>query len=42
MQYISDYQNFLKDAPLVAFNLKPDENGVVTFENNSLMRYGFI
>lgn len=22
--YISDYQNFLRDAPLLAINLKPD------------------
>lgn len=27
--YITDYQNFIRDAPFISLNLKPDENGVV-------------
>jgi len=34
--YITDYQNFLRDAPIVAFNLKPDENGFVDFRHDKL------
>ena len=34
--YMTDYQNFLRDAPIGAFNLKPDENGFVDFRNDKL------
>lgn len=34
--YITDYQNFLRDAPLIAENLKPDSNGVISFKNTKL------
>lgn len=34
--YITDYQNFLKEAPLVSLNLKPDAQGRVTFKSSKL------
>lgn len=37
--YITDFQNFIKDAPLIAFNLKPDQDGNVVFKNNKLSAY---
>lgn len=36
---ITDYQNFLKDAPLVSFNQKPDANGQITFKDAKLANY---
>lgn len=40
--YITDYQNFLRDAPIVAFNLKPDENGFVDFRHDKLQMYSTV
>lgn len=37
--YITDFQNFIKDAPLIAFNLKPNQDGIVTFKNPKLAQY---
>ena len=42
MNYITDYQNFLVDAPLTAFNLKPSADGTVTFQNPKLANYGTV
>lgn len=38
-QSITDFQNFLKDAPLVSFNMKPDAEGKVVFKNSKLAKY---
>ena len=35
----SEVQNFLKTTPLHAYNLKPDENGIVDFKSNKLVNY---
>jgi len=32
--YASEMLNFLKTSPLMSFNLKPDQNGEVTFSEN--------
>jgi hypothetical protein len=42
LDYITDYQNFLKDSPLVALNLKPDQEGIVTFKHDKLSSYSSI
>ena len=41
-EYIPDYQNFLRDAPLVAFNLRPDADGVVRFRHDQLASFSTI
>lgn len=40
--YITDFQNFIKDAPLIAFNLKPDQDGNVVFKNTKLSAYSTV
>ena len=35
----SEVQNFLKNTPLHAYNLKPDEHGFVEFKNDKLVNY---
>jgi hypothetical protein len=42
LDYITDYQNFLRDSPLVALNLKPDQEGVITFKHEKLSSYSSI
>lgn len=40
--YITDYQNFIRDAPLIASNLKPNANGEVSFSHAKLQQYSTI
>lgn len=42
LDYITDYQNFLRDSPLVALNLKPDHEGVINFKHEKLSSYSSI
>jgi hypothetical protein len=40
--YITDYQNFLRDAPIVEYNLKPFSSGNVIFKHEKLSAYSTV
>lgn len=39
---ITDYQNFLRDAPILRYNQKPNADGLVVFKNDKLSAYSTI
>jgi len=39
LDYIPEFQNFLKNAPIQVFKLKPNANGEVVYENSKLSQY---